>query len=88
MAIDARGLKDPDQNRELPLALQLAQIHHLLIAQIADHDPSQFHLHEHGKTPERKDEVGRMKDERMKMKRPWPEFHPSSFCLHTSDYRR
>ena len=47
-AVDAGRLEDADDDREAALALHLLQHDDLLVVDLADDDPLQFHLHGHG----------------------------------------
>ena len=47
--VDARGLEEPDQDRERPVTLDLLQVDNLLVVDLADDDPREFHLDTHGR---------------------------------------
>ena len=47
-AVDARGLEDADEDRKRAAAVDLLEIDHLLIVDLADDDPGQFHRDGHG----------------------------------------
>ena len=46
-AVDARRLEDADQDRERAVPLDLLQVDHLLVVDLADDDPRQLHLDGH-----------------------------------------
>src|SRR6266404_1661641 len=47
-AIDARRFENADQNRKRPWAVDFLEVDHLLIVDLADDDPGQFHRDGHG----------------------------------------
>jgi hypothetical protein len=47
-AIDARGFEQADDDGKTPLAIDFAEHDHLLLMDLIDDDPFQFHLHRHG----------------------------------------
>src|SRR5438105_3020567 len=49
-SVDAGSLEDADQNRERAIALDLFQVDHLLVVDLANDDPRQLHLHGHGRS--------------------------------------
>jgi putative hemolysin len=55
-AVDARGLEEPDQDRERAVTVHLLEVDHLLVVDLADDDPREFHLHAHDR---RSAKVGR-----------------------------
>ena len=50
-AVDAGGLEDADQDRERARPVDFLEIDHLLIVDLADDDPGQFHRDGHGGDP-------------------------------------
>ena len=52
-AVDARGLEDADEDRKRRGAVDFLEIDHLLIVDLADDDPRQFHRDGHGGDPYR-----------------------------------
>ena len=47
-AVDAGRLEQADQDWKHPLAIDFAEVDHLLVVEFADDDAGKFHRHEHG----------------------------------------